>query len=434
MFGIKKILQFRHSELAHNSATLLSANVVAQVIGIIIYPVLTRLYSPDDFGLLNLFLSIGGVLVILANSEIHFSVVLPKDEKRAVACFHNGLSTLVGVSLLCIAFIPFSKPIANLFNAPQLANWIFLLPVFVFSQAIWTLINYWYTRNKQYRDIGIYQLMQSGLSAGAKCGLGFLGFLSGGMIVSMVFAPLASVLISIKATFAKHMKALLKVDKDECRIAAREYVNFPKYDMPRAVINNFSCNLPFFLLTPYFGLAEMGFLGMAFTLAIRPINVVANSFNQVLFQKTAESVHNKINVSHLFNRFVSFTLMAVVPTFAILYFVLPSLTEWLLGDGWSVAGSYIRIMLPWVAMNSIASSINFIPDVFKRQRGLLVFETAYFIVRAISLLIGIYLNSFITAIALYSLSNTVMLIVECVWFRTIIGNYERENQCATFNS
>lgn len=126
--------------------------------------------------------------------------------------------------------------------------------------------------------------------------------------------------------------------------------------------------------------------------------------------------------------------MAVVPTFAILYFVLPSLTEWLLGDGWSVAGSYIRIMLPWVAMNSIASSINFIPDVFKRQRGLLVFETAYFIVRATSLLIGIYLNSFITAIALYSLSNTVMLIVECVWFRTIIGNYERENQCATFNS
>lgn len=434
MFGIKKISQIRNSELAHNSATLLSANVVAQVIGLIIYPVLTRLYSPDDFGLLNLFLSIGGVLVILANSEIHFSVVLPKEEKRAVACFHNGLSMLVGVSLLCVAFIPFSRPIASLFNTPQLANWIFLLPAFVFSQAIWTLLNYWYTRNKQYRDISIYQLTQSSLSAGAKCGLGWAGFLSGGMIVSMVFAPLASVLISIKTTFKKHLRPLLKVDKEECRLAAREYVNFPKYDMPRAVINNFSCNLPFFLLTPYFGLTEMGFLGMAFTLAVRPINVVANSFNQVLFQKTAESVHNKSNISHLFSRFVSFTLMAVVPTFAILYFVLPSLTEWLLGEGWSVAGGYIRIMLPWVAMNCIASSINFIPDVFKRQRGLLMFETAYFIVRALSLLIGIYLNSFITAIALYSLSNTVMLIIECVWFRTIIANYEEENQCATVNS
>lgn len=424
MKKLREILQLRKSELARNSATLLSANVVAQVIGIIIYPILTRLYSPDDFGLLNLFLSIGGVIVILANSEIHYTVVLPKSESRAVACFHNCFKVMSAVSLVCLLAIPFSGPIARLFKAPDLASWLFLLPVFVFSQSLWVLLNYWLTRHKMYKNISAYQLTQSTLSAGAKCGLGYAGFTCGGMILSMVFAPLVSILISIRMAFAKCLKPLFKIDKEECRIAAREFSNFPKFDMPRAVINNFSCNLPFFLLTPFFGLAEMGFLGMAFTLAMRPINVVANSLNQVLFQKTAEHVQNKQKISHLFNCFVRYTLITVVPVFACLYFVLPTLTEWLLGNGWAVAGNYIRLMLPWVALTCIASSINFIPDVFKRQRGLLVFEITYFLVRALSLITGICFNNFLLSIVLYSSANAVMLLIECMWFRSIIKKYE----------
>lgn len=418
------ILNFRKSELVHNSATLLSANVVAQIIGIVIYPILTRLYSPDDFGLLNLFLSIGGVLVILANSEMHFTVVLPKDERRAVACFHNCLLVVMGVTLLCLLAVPFSSAIASLFNAPMLADWMFLLPLFVFTQALWVLLNYWYTRSKLYGNISFYQLSQSTLSAGAKCGFGFAGFSGGGMIVSMVFAPLVSILVSVRMAFAKCLRPLLRIDRAECRLAAREYVNFPKYDMPRAVINNFSCNLPFFLLTPFFGLAEMGFLGMAFTLALRPINVVANSLNQVMFQRTAELVQNKQKISLMFRGFVSYALMAVIPTFTVLYLVLPWLTEWLLGEGWHVTGDYIRLMLPWVALTCIASTINFIPDVFRRQRGLLVFEIAYFVIRAIALVVGIVCRNFTLAIALYSIGNTVMLIVECVWFAGIVRKYE----------
>ena len=64
---------------------LLSANVIAQALGLLIYPILTRLYSPDDFGLLSLFMSIGGILVLLATWEWYNAIVLPKKEEEACA-------------------------------------------------------------------------------------------------------------------------------------------------------------------------------------------------------------------------------------------------------------------------------------------------------------------------------------------------------------
>ncbi|MGN1239473.1 MAG: oligosaccharide flippase family protein, partial [Paludibacteraceae bacterium] len=73
----EQIRKIARSELVRNSAKLLSANVIAQAIGLLVYPILTRLYSPEDFGLLNLFLSIGGVLVLLSTAEYQYAIVLP---------------------------------------------------------------------------------------------------------------------------------------------------------------------------------------------------------------------------------------------------------------------------------------------------------------------------------------------------------------------
>ena len=88
------------SEVVRNTTKLLSANVLAQVVGLLIYPLLTRLYSQDDFGLLSLFVSMGGVLAIIATAEYQYSIVLPGDDKTAVGSWHAGAIILCCVTLL----------------------------------------------------------------------------------------------------------------------------------------------------------------------------------------------------------------------------------------------------------------------------------------------------------------------------------------------
>ena len=119
----QKIKEFTSSEMTKNSAKLLSASVIVQIVGLLIYPILTRLYSPENFGMINLFLSISGVLTILSTAELQYSIVLPKSEERAVACFHVGFFSACAFFVLLLCTIPFSESIAQLFNAPDLASW-----------------------------------------------------------------------------------------------------------------------------------------------------------------------------------------------------------------------------------------------------------------------------------------------------------------------
>ena len=105
-----------------NFTKLLSANVVAQVIGLVVYPILTRMYAPEDFGLLNLFMSIGGVLVILSTAEYYYAIVLPKEEKDAENVFGVGVIWLIATTVLIGLSVAFARPISLLFKSPNLAS------------------------------------------------------------------------------------------------------------------------------------------------------------------------------------------------------------------------------------------------------------------------------------------------------------------------
>lgn len=418
------IQRITKSELTKNSAKLLSANVVAQAIGLLVYPLLTRLYTPDDFGLLNLFLSIGGVLVLLSTAEYQYAIVLPKKDEDARACFHIGFGILIGITILCAISAVFSPQIARLFKAPALADYYPLMCVFVFCSGLWTLLNYWYIRHKQFGAVSGYQLTQSIGNAGFKYGFGCADWLRSGLIVSTILGPIIALTTSICRHFKRDIVPLFVFDKQHCRAMAKQYANFPKFSLPRALINNFSSNLPILLLTPFFGLAEIGYFGMALTLAFRPINMISGSLYQVFFQRTSEQVQNRQSILPFFRKFVKNTLVIVIPSFVVLYFVLPWLTEWLLGAGWSLTGEYIRLMLPWLAANCITTPIEYLIDVFKQQKYNLVAESIYLTLRLISLIMGIYLNNFSIAITLYSVSGMLYRICYCVWLYKIIKRYE----------
>ncbi len=413
------------SDWAKNSAKLLTANVVAQAIGLVVYPILTRLYSPDDFGLLNLFLSIGGVLVILATAEYQYAIVLPKEEKQGVACVHIGLFTTLCLTALCALTIPFSTPIANLFSTPNLADWWWLMPIFVLVSALWTLLNYWYTRQKCFGQISAYQVTQSSVGALAKIGFGVVGTTSFGLIVSSIIAPFVALVANICINFKQKLSELLHIDRSVCRAVAREYANFPKFSLPRALVNSVSCNLPILLLTPFFSLTEIGYFGMAVTLAFTPISLITKSLYQVFFQRTTECVNQHASIAPFFSKLIRNTLLMVVPTFALLYFALPTLTGWLLGDGWQISGKYIQLMLPWLAVGCIGNTIGYIPDIFMQQKISAIIEVVYCALRVVALLVGIWAQSFPVAIFCYSMVCCIVVVGQIIWYIHLTARYEK---------
>ncbi len=419
----KPFQQFFKSELVRNSGKLLSANVIAQIVGLLVYPFLARIYTQTDFGVFNLFMSIAGILLTISTAQYQFAIPLCKEEKDSVAVFHVGLFTLViTVAVSCI-FLPFSKQIAGLFKTPELARFLWLIPIYVLCCGIWQITNYWYTRLKHFRAISGYQVSQSVLSAAGKLGLGYVPY-SGGLIYGGVIAPF----LSATSNYIVHrhiMTPLFQFDKKRCKVVARQYRNLPLFSLPRNLVYSLSNSLPVLMLVAAFGLQQVGIWGMAVTLAFTPITVICNSLYQVFFQKISERVNNRQSIASILRRYWIYAVAITALLFVPLYFFLPALTSWLLGGVWEMTGYYIRWMLPWLLLVVLTSPHSYLSDVFFKQKIEFVYEVILIALRFATLYIGIHYNNFILAIAGYCMVSFIVRAGILCWYILIVREYEK---------
>ncbi len=146
----------------HNLLMLMSGGVLAQIINLSFAPVLSRLYDPQLFGLLSVYVSVTSIIGIVATLRYDLALVLPKSENDAANLLGLSLLCAAGVSLVTAAIgIPFKTQIAVLTNSPELRSWMWLLPISIFLYAILQTCNAWSTRQKQFPRITVCQVVRS---------------------------------------------------------------------------------------------------------------------------------------------------------------------------------------------------------------------------------------------------------------------------------
>ena len=411
------------SPSVRNVGKLLSANVVAQAIGLLVYPILTRLYAPENFALLNLFTSIASVIALFATFEYHYAIVLPKEEEKAISLVHLCFLILAGVLAVTCLSIPFASPIATLFKAPDLARYWWMLPFLVAGIGIWNILNYWYIRRTAFSRISGYQVTQSIFSAAGKIGLGVLGWLNCGLIVASVLAPLLALLTSACLAWKRHLRMLLTRSKD-IPVAAKEYANFPKFSLPRALVNAVSVSLPVWILTPHFGLEQVGYLSLAMMAAVLPFSLFARACYQVLFQVVTEKVQQQKAIGNLVSRFIILSGSAMIVILLAVYFILPQMVTVLFGAQWIESAAIIRALYPYLLLTPICGTICFLSDVFGKQKIAMWLEIGYLLLMATALCTGIYFGSFIGTVQLFAWTRLIYLSIQLLWFISLVRKYD----------
>lgn len=414
-----------HSELMQNTAKLFSANVVAQAIGLLVYPLLTRLYAPEDFGFLSLFLNIGNILVLLSTMEYQYAVLLAKERRHALAAAQLAALCAVAWTILLFLLLPFKDRFAGWFHIDDDTACLWFLPLFVLAGAGWNILNLYFTRRKYFGAISSYKLSNSLLLTISKVGFGWAGLTSFGLIVATAGASVLSLILSVVIRLRQRCREIWLISWPCLREIAVQYRKFPLFSLPRALVNSLGLALPALILTPVFGLRQMGFLAMAITLSFTPLSLIINSVQQVLFQKVTEKVHHSQSILPSLRRFTLLSLAVMLPAFVLLYWPLPWLSGWLLGEEWIISGEYIRWMLPWLLMVCLNGPICFVADVFMAQGVGLVFECAILLARLAGLLLGIWMHSFEYALMGYIAGSTVVLIAQQIWYYHLVNRYER---------
>lgn len=411
-------------ELIKNSATLLSANAISQGIAFAVLPVIARLYSPDELGILALFLGIEGLLSVIANGKYDSAIVLSKSKSMAANTFNLCfLINAVFSLLILIVLLLGSHQILSILHYESLEGVIYYLPFFVFIVAFAQASIFWFNYNKRFALTARYTLWQGLVNNGLKVGSGFLK----AGLMGLVWANLSSHFISILSCFTRKetWNQLFHFNKKEILAAASEHRKFPLYTLPHTFINMVSGNLPILLLSGYFGMAEIGLFSMGITIGFRPINLLSNSLDQVISQNMAERINKKEPIWTSLIQSIKKILLIVTPLFILAFFLSPLVLRYFLGERWEQSALYIQIMIPWLIISLFTASLSSIPPIFGKQRIALIIEIIYIVARLIALIIGIYIQNFVWAIILFSFVSAVVLMAQLTWYLLLVKKYEQ---------
>lgn len=421
---LSEIRGWRKKELARHSLMLLSTSTMAQVISFAVYPLLTRLYTPEDFGVVNVLLLVAGFIGIISTGRYEPAFVLEKDDKSVksllqLVIFMNFALFAVGQVVLTV----FAHPIASLFHTSgDMERWLPVVPIMGLLAGLWQCMNDFCVRQKAYKAIGTYNMVRSSANAGLKLAFGYAGMLRSGLVVSTILAYFAALFVPI-VRLREWFRNFFVIDKVRMREMAVKYANFPKFELPNAVANMLAGNLPMILLPFFFGMDEIGMFSLALTLGFCPVGLFTGSMDQVLYKNMVEKYHRNESLKPLVFKFCRNTALVLLPFFLLFFFIAEWFFSVVFGATWVQSGVYFKIMLPWFFMQTLTASLVSIPKIFFKQRTAMLIGFVYILFRIVALFVGVWKQDFTLAIICFSVVSTVMVVVQLLWYLAIIRNH-----------
>jgi lipopolysaccharide exporter len=388
---------------------LVKGTSIALIITILSSPIITRLYGPEAFGLAALFTSIISILVVIACLCYEPAIVLPKSDEEAANIF--GLCVLIAVciSLATIpVFIVLQQPIVQFLNAPQLGPYIWLIPPTLLVNGTFLALNLWNTRTKKYVRLSIARIISSSSTTGTQLGLGFLGYASGGVLISAtILGQIASTFILGVHTIRDHLSFFKRnISRKGMAEAFKRYSNFPKYQVMSSLINTISWQIPIFLLSYYFSTEIVGYYSLGMMVVTTPMTLIGAAIAQVFFQRAA-MVKYEGSLSVIFTETYSFLVKISLFPLLLLTFIGKDLFIFLFGPSWGEAGFYIQILSVFAVSFFITSPISSILAIVEKQKIGFVFSSINLFLRFISIYIGGILGSATLSILIFSLTGMV---------------------------
>lgn len=410
-----------HSHWIKDSGKLLSANIVAQGVAFLAYMVLSRLFTPADFALYNIFFSYIEVLIILSTGKYELAIVKAHTDTEAAHLFRITL-WLNGIVSALLLFLALVMVLCGVSFIPLPSSLILLIPLMVFFCGTTRVYTFVFTRFRQFGKIAASEVVTSFSGVGLKI---LFGFLNGVLkVLHTMGLPLATVMgkvagnIYYRLAYLRHpLPPAPRTDTwRQLKEMLHRYSNFPRYSAPKELVSSFSANLPFIWLGAYFNNVLIGLFSLALTFTMRPVNILANIFEKIFYPSTNQRYINNQPIRREIYRFLWALNTCVVPVLLVAFFFAEPIFTFLFGSRWIGTGYYVRCLLPWVLFLINANSLAFLPNVFNTQRVDFLFQLVQLLLRVVALAVGCYRQDFALSILLFCQVSAVVQALQVLWY------------------
>lgn len=397
-------MNFNNSSFKKNILTLMVGTTIAQAIPIIISPILTRIYTPEDFGVFALFFAIVAIFASIANARYELAIVLPTNDDDAINIFvlSSAINFLLSLFLFLIVLF-FNEYIILLLNSNEIRVWLYFMPLTIFLIGFFNSLKYFNTRKEFYKDIASSTIIKSISMAVFQL---FLGILKNGpmglvlgQIISQFFAN-----VKLLKNIIVNKELICNVNKKRIYSLAIKYINFPKYSMWAVLANVSSQHLVNILISSLFTLSTLGFYSLVQRVLSFPSSLIGNSIGQVFMKEAIKEKESYGTIIKSFNEVLKKLIFIGIPVFGILFFIVEDLFIFFFGKDWYLAGVYAKILIPFFFVRFISSSMSVVLIVCEKQKTELLISVTLILVSLISLFIS---NTFEVFLHLFSILMSI---------------------------
>lgn len=374
--------------------------MLGQGIAILASPLLSRIYRPEDFGILAVYSSLLGIFAVVAGGRYELAIPIPEKEEEAEGLLKISLGFVALTSLIAALLVFFlGSSFSTFAGIPSLAPFLWLLPLGILLSGCYHGLSYLILRRKGFPVMARTRVVQGVGMSGIQLLLGALKVRPLGLILGQIVGQGAGI-TSLWREARKSGSSAAQPSMSSLSLAKR-YQRFPLLSTWGGLFNVLSIQLPVILLSALFGPTMTGFYALGLRVIHTPLALFGNAIGQVFFSE-ASPARREGRLAEVvekgFSRLLPLGCWLLLP----LAVTAPETFSLIFGSQWRTAGCYAQMLVPWLLLVFVNSPLSTLTTVLERQGGELIFQSSLLFVRLGALLFGRYLGGASAALGAFA--------------------------------
>lgn len=391
-----------------NIGFLVGGTALAQVITFFATLYLTKLYLPEDFGLLSLLTSVVSLLAPISSMRYNKAILLAQDnkEQKALLYLSVGINLLLFLVLSIIALILWVY--SDFFGLSSYTNFFWVVPLSVLFFGFTNIFQSYNEKISKFKLTSVVVLAE----AVSKTFFQFILYTvipKFGLLIGYISGLVLNTIIYVVSFAKKAKKETNFISSVELKKAAKKHDKFPKYFTWSNMIDSASQNICSITFPFLFTLEALGNFSIAFKIVRLPAILIAMATRRVYYPRAAELFQkDKKRFFELYKKYTLILILVSLFPALILEWSIPHIFKFFFNENWMASIPFAQIILVYVFFNFINSLAHENMLIFGLQKSFLMAEALWMILSLLLIYFAYLKESALLAVVFYVVSGIIM--------------------------
>lgn len=338
--------RLKKNEFFRGVTILVSGTALSQAVVVLLTPLLTRLYSPEEFGILSVYLSLVLTISIIASWYYDSAIPLPEKEEDAINLLGLSLVILLFNTILAAILLSvLKKPLLNIFDIDGLDGILFFLPFSIFGFGLFKLFEMWMVRKESYGQITTGKVRMNLTQILSQTGLGLLWPSAGGLMTGEVMGRLVGGGGMAYDSWKRIRHQWEYISLRALKKMARRYIRFPLIASWSSLLQSLSKHLPTLFIAFELGAKAAGWYLLADRILALPDALLGYPVKQVYIARSARILHVSFEkFTALFWSTIKKMSVISFTVYILIAFCAPVIFPIVFGDAWGEASVFLQCL------------------------------------------------------------------------------------------